>query len=192
MILFQDFYNANELFDYLAENSVFLGGELGNPDSWFVPPKFFKRYWFLCPNHKRKRMDNAVEIMVKLGKQMIELMEQRKQMYIDREHHADYFPQPTTKEQTKQIQHAVDQEFLYKDDQQYLDEIYQQQHHQQQQEQQCMELFDMEQDSDMIEQAASSTQQQQLNLLDSHLPLGMRLLFIALCIKKSVNASFFI
>ncbi|KAI8994914.1 hypothetical protein BDB01DRAFT_774577 [Pilobolus umbonatus] len=116
MILFQDYYDANELFDYLAENSVFLGGELGNPDSWFVPPSFLKRYWFLCPNHKRQRMDNAVEIMVKLGKRMLELILERKQMYIKRELYPDYFPEPTPEE--------MDAEFLAKDDHEHLHDIF--------------------------------------------------------------------
>ncbi|KAI8887855.1 hypothetical protein K501DRAFT_241617 [Backusella circina FSU 941] len=92
MILFQDFYDANELFDYLAENSVFLGGELGNQDAWFVPPTFLRRYWFLCPNHKSDRLDNSVDIMVNLGKKMIQLMFERKKMYIEREQHKELFP----------------------------------------------------------------------------------------------------
>jgi hypothetical protein len=125
MILYQDFYDANELFDYLAESSVFLGGELGNPDSWFVPPNFFKKYWFLCPNHKHDRMDNAVEIMVNLGKKMIQLMATRKQMYIEREQYAEFFPI---------VQEQVDEVFLQKNDQQHLNDMVQ-------------ELFDsMEQD----------------------------------------------
>ncbi|KAI8879488.1 hypothetical protein K501DRAFT_146722, partial [Backusella circina FSU 941] len=97
MILFQDYYNANELFDYLTKNSVFLGGEVGNPDSWFVPPSFFKRYWFLCPNHKPERMDNAVEIMVDLGKSMAQVLSKRKEMYIQRDKYKNVFPEPTKK-----------------------------------------------------------------------------------------------
>ena len=97
MILFQDYYNANELFDYLTENSVFLGGEVGNPDSWFVPPSFFKRYWFLCPNHKPERMDNAVEIMIDLGKSMAQVLSKRKEMYIQRDKYKSAFPEPTKK-----------------------------------------------------------------------------------------------
>ncbi|KAI8388224.1 uncharacterized protein BYT42DRAFT_559316 [Radiomyces spectabilis] len=96
MILFQDFYDANELFDFLIDSAIFLGGELGNPDCWFVPPSFLSKYWFLCPNHKPERMDNAVEIMVELGQQMIKHMFQRKQMYIQREQYPDYFPNPAT------------------------------------------------------------------------------------------------
>lgn len=122
MILYQDFYNANELFAYLAENSVFLGGEIGNPDSWFVPPSFFKRYWFLCPNHKHDRTDNSVESMANLGQSMIQFMTSRKQMYIERDLHSEHFPTPTTVEQA--VQHVVDQAFLQKNDQHYLNAIY--------------------------------------------------------------------
>lgn len=129
MILFQDFYDANELFDYLADSSVFLGGELGNPDSWFVPPNFFKKYWFLCPNHKHDRMDNAVEIMVNLGQKMIQLMATRKQMYIEREHYQEFFPQVVLEEEE---QKRVDEAFLQKDDQQHLNDM-------------VKNLFDMEQ-----------------------------------------------
>lgn len=118
MILFQDFYNANELFDYLLENSVFLGGELGNIDAWFVPPKFFKKYWFLCPNHKHERMDNTVEVMVELNKKMIQLMAKRKQMYIERELYSEHFPAPTEEQQKD-----IDNEFLQRDDQQHLEDI---------------------------------------------------------------------
>lgn len=134
MILFQDFYDANELFRYLQESSVFLGGELGNPDSWFVPPNFFKKYWFLCPNHKRHRLDNAVEALVNLGKHMMQLMAQRKQMYIERENYPEFFPEPTAAPPTptsmkfdQAVQQAVDDEFLQRDDQQHLNDIYHQQ-----------------------------------------------------------------
>ncbi|GAA5815311.1 hypothetical protein MFLAVUS_008817 [Mucor flavus] len=151
MILFQDFYDANELFSYLAESSVFLGGKLGNPDSWFVPPNFFKRYWFLCPNHKHDRMDNALEIMVGLGKKMIQLMTQRKQMYIERDLYSEYFPEPTVEQV---VQHVVDQVFLERDDQQHLDDIYNTP---------MEDMFSMEDDEESCNQA--------MDLLASDLPL---------------------
>lgn len=93
MILYQDFYNANELFKLLSESATFLGGEIGNPDCWFVPPTFIHKYWFLCPNHRpKKRMDNLVDIVVGMGQDMIKLMMERKSMYIERDRYADYFP----------------------------------------------------------------------------------------------------
>ncbi|OAD75295.1 basic-leucine zipper transcription factor [Phycomyces blakesleeanus NRRL 1555(-)] len=80
MIMFQDYYDANELFDYLVESAMFLGGEMGNPDCWFVSPQFLGQYWFLCPNHTPQRMDNAVEIMRMLGQRMMSMMMERKEM----------------------------------------------------------------------------------------------------------------
>ncbi|KAI9004874.1 hypothetical protein CLU79DRAFT_782162 [Phycomyces nitens] len=80
MIMFQDYYDANELFDYLVSSAMFLGGEMGNPDCWFVSPQFFGQYWFLCPNHTPERMDNAVEIMRMLGQRMMATMMERKEM----------------------------------------------------------------------------------------------------------------
>ncbi|KAG0167277.1 hypothetical protein DFQ28_004352 [Apophysomyces sp. BC1034] len=100
MIVFQDFYDANELFNYLLESATFLGGELGNPDCWFVSPNFLSKYWFLCPNHKPQRMDNVVDIMVQLGQRMIQMMFERKQMYIQRERYAEYFPLPENETQS--------------------------------------------------------------------------------------------
>ncbi|CAO3629839.1 unnamed protein product [Cunninghamella blakesleeana] len=93
MIIYQDFYNANELFKLLSESATFLGGEIGNPDCWFVPPAFIHKYWFLCPSHRpKKRMDNLVDIVVGMGQDMIKLMMERKSMYIERDRYADYFP----------------------------------------------------------------------------------------------------
>ncbi|KAG2213146.1 hypothetical protein INT47_011295, partial [Mucor saturninus] len=119
MILYQDFYDANELFAYLAESSVFLGGEVGNPDAWFVPPSFYKRYWFLCPNHKYERTDKKVETMFDLGQSLIQFMTLRKQMYIQRDLYREHFPIPATA-----VQHVVDQVFLQRNDQDYLNDIY--------------------------------------------------------------------
>ncbi|KAI8338136.1 hypothetical protein BC941DRAFT_424684 [Chlamydoabsidia padenii] len=92
MILFQGYYDANALFSFLIKHSRFLGGELGNSDCWFVPPTFFQTYWFLMPNHRPRRMDNAIEIAVTQGRTLSRMMFQRKKMYLEREKFADYFP----------------------------------------------------------------------------------------------------
>ncbi|KAI8334817.1 hypothetical protein BC941DRAFT_515553 [Chlamydoabsidia padenii] len=92
MILFQDFYNANELFDLLVESATFLGGDISNPDCWIVPPCFIHKFWFLCPNHRPDRVDNLVEIVVGLGQEMLQMMMERKAMYLERDRFADYFP----------------------------------------------------------------------------------------------------
>jgi hypothetical protein len=92
MIIFQDFYNANELFDLLVESSTFLGGDVGNPDCWIVPPSFLHKFWFLCPNHRPNRLDNLVDIVVGLGQEMLQMMMERKAMYLERDRFADHFP----------------------------------------------------------------------------------------------------
>lgn len=95
MIIFQDFYDANELFNFLINTSMFLGGSPGNQDDWFVPPAFLRKYWFLIPNHKPpNRLDNVVEIVVYLGQKLQEQMLVRKRMYFEREKYADHFPVP--------------------------------------------------------------------------------------------------
>ncbi|KAI8139387.1 hypothetical protein BJV82DRAFT_582043 [Fennellomyces sp. T-0311] len=93
MILFQDFYDADDLFTTLIENAVFTGPELGNPDCWLVPKRFLAKYWFLLPNHSpQKRTDDAVETAVNFGQKMLQMLMDRKQMYIDREDHPSCFP----------------------------------------------------------------------------------------------------
>ncbi|KAI8990145.1 hypothetical protein BDB01DRAFT_780175 [Pilobolus umbonatus] len=100
MIIFQDYYDANELFNFLIEHAVFIGGELGNPDCWFVPPQFISKYWFLCPNSRPNRPDNSVEFAIFFAKKMIESLNRRKEMYILRENHVDKFPEPTANDYT--------------------------------------------------------------------------------------------
>lgn len=97
---------------------MFLGGELGNLDSWFVPPEFFRKYWFIIPSHQRQRIDNAVEVMAYVNKKMIELLSKRKAMYIEREQYQEYFPTPTKEEQQE-----IDNAFLQKDDMQILSDM---------------------------------------------------------------------
>lgn len=98
MIIFQDYYNANELFNFLLESAMFIGGELGNPDCWFVPPSFISKYWFLCPNYRPTRPDNSVELAVFFAQKMIDSLKRRKEMYIMRDKHLDQFLPPTIKE----------------------------------------------------------------------------------------------
>lgn len=119
MILYQDYYNANELFDFLSEKSMFLGGELGNLDSWFVQPEFFKKYWFILPCHRRQRIDNAVEVMAFVNKKLIELLAKRKEMYIERDQYLDYFPAPTKEEK----QDVDNNSLLQKEDSQIFDNM---------------------------------------------------------------------
>lgn len=95
MILFQDFYDANELFSFLLDSAMFMGGSIGNQDHWFVPPSFLRKYWFLCPSKVPDRVDNCVEIVFYLGERMRDMMSTRKQLYMERERYPHYFPSIT-------------------------------------------------------------------------------------------------
>jgi len=93
MIIFRDLYDANELFTVLLESSFFLGGQIGDPDCWYVPPSFLKKFWYLCPNHlPMRRADNSMEIMINLGQRMTEKLWERKGMHTEREKYTDHFP----------------------------------------------------------------------------------------------------
>ncbi|KAI8578337.1 hypothetical protein K450DRAFT_247437 [Umbelopsis ramanniana AG] len=93
MIIFRDLYDANELFTVLLESSFFLGGQIGDPDCWYVPPSFLKKFWYLCPNHlPMRRADNSMEIMINLGHRMTEKLWERKGMHTEREKYVDHFP----------------------------------------------------------------------------------------------------
>ncbi|KAI7851790.1 hypothetical protein BDC45DRAFT_203486 [Circinella umbellata] len=94
MIIFQDYYDANELFNMLYSSAMFLGGCPGNQDNWFVPPSFLRKYWFLCPSTKPQRLDNSVEIAVYLSQRLQRVLHFRKQMYYEREKYIEHFPSP--------------------------------------------------------------------------------------------------
>ncbi|CAO3593887.1 unnamed protein product [Absidia cylindrospora] len=105
MILFQDFYNGNELFDLLVSSATFLGGDVSNPDNWMVAPSFLHQYWFLCPNHRPHRLDNLVDIVVGMGQDMIKMMMERKAMYFERDRFNDYFPSDLPQQQQPSPSH---------------------------------------------------------------------------------------
>lgn len=165
MILYQDYYNVNDLFDFLGKNTLFLGGELGNLDSWFVAPEYFQKYWFLIPNLNRKRVDNAVEIMAFVNKKMIKLLSKRKEMYIEREQYQDYFPTPT-----KEEQQVVDNAFLQQDEMQILNDMLLEA--QQQEEEKRQEVYLKEDDTDDDELIKDANTIQPLMLIASDLPLS--------------------
>ena len=99
MIMFQDYYDANELFNMLYSSAMFLGGCPGNQDNWFVPPSFLRKYWFLCPSTKPQRLDNSVEIAVYLSQRLQRVLHFRKQMYYEREKYIEHFPSPSVIEE---------------------------------------------------------------------------------------------
>lgn len=47
MILFQDYYNIDECFQYLTQKSVFKGGDVRDSRNWVVDPKYSIQFWFI-------------------------------------------------------------------------------------------------------------------------------------------------
>ncbi|KAI9025188.1 hypothetical protein CLU79DRAFT_886190 [Phycomyces nitens] len=94
MIVYQDFYDADQMFKLVIGSALFLGGDLGNLDSWLVAPTFIEKYWFLCSfNIGVLRLDNSVDYSVQIAKNMINLLStERKYMYINRELFKEHFP----------------------------------------------------------------------------------------------------
>ncbi|KAI8874965.1 hypothetical protein K501DRAFT_234325 [Backusella circina FSU 941] len=98
MIIFQDYYDANEIFNFLLDQAMFMGGELGNPDCWFIPPAFISKWWFICPNSRPMRTDGAIQVARWVAAKMMESLKSRKWMYLERERYLDRFPQPDEQE----------------------------------------------------------------------------------------------
>ncbi|KAI9482611.1 hypothetical protein BDB00DRAFT_741081, partial [Zychaea mexicana] len=47
MILFQGFYDPDEVFELLSTRTMFIGGDPRDTRNWVPDPKFSERYWFL-------------------------------------------------------------------------------------------------------------------------------------------------
>ncbi|KAI8988121.1 hypothetical protein BDF20DRAFT_807786, partial [Mycotypha africana] len=47
LILFQDYYDMDECFQYLTQTIVFTGGDVRNPKNWTLDPSFNVKFWFL-------------------------------------------------------------------------------------------------------------------------------------------------
>lgn len=47
MILFQGLYDADDCFELLASQTIFIGGDFRNKFNWKPPPEFSDKYWFI-------------------------------------------------------------------------------------------------------------------------------------------------
>ncbi|KAI9262066.1 hypothetical protein BY458DRAFT_515357 [Sporodiniella umbellata] len=47
MILFQDYYNIDECFQFLTQTLVFTGGDLRVLKNWTIDPRYTEKFWFL-------------------------------------------------------------------------------------------------------------------------------------------------
>ncbi|KAG1126166.1 hypothetical protein G6F42_008055 [Rhizopus arrhizus] len=47
MILFQDYYDADDCFQYLAQTVLFTGGDVRNIKNWTLHPDYSSKFWFI-------------------------------------------------------------------------------------------------------------------------------------------------
>jgi hypothetical protein len=57
MIIFQDYYNMDDCFTLLTENTIFIGGDIRDKRNWVVRPEFSTKLWFLS----HQLVDNSYE-----------------------------------------------------------------------------------------------------------------------------------
>lgn len=86
LIIYKDFYDAEDLFMLLMETALFKGGQIGDPDCWYVPDIFLQKYWFILPNHTAPRcVDEAQRaLLYASARHMLNKLDDRKRAYIQR------------------------------------------------------------------------------------------------------------
>ncbi|KAI8640637.1 hypothetical protein BD408DRAFT_419397 [Parasitella parasitica] len=47
MIIFQDYYNMDDCFQFLTQNTVFMGGDIRDTRNWVIDPEYSLKFWFL-------------------------------------------------------------------------------------------------------------------------------------------------
>lgn len=47
MIIFQDYYNMDDCFQFLTQNTVFMGGDVRDTRNWVIDPEYSLKFWFL-------------------------------------------------------------------------------------------------------------------------------------------------
>ncbi|GAN02156.1 hypothetical protein MAM1_0017c01597 [Mucor ambiguus] len=47
MIIFQDYYNMDDCFQFLTQNTVFMGGDVRDTRNWVTDPEYSLKFWFL-------------------------------------------------------------------------------------------------------------------------------------------------
>jgi hypothetical protein len=47
LILFQDYYNADECFQALIQSTIFIGGDVRDAQNWKTDPGYTMKFWFV-------------------------------------------------------------------------------------------------------------------------------------------------
>jgi hypothetical protein len=47
LIIFQDYFNMDDCFTFLTQNTIFVGGDVRDKRNWVVRPEYSMKFWFL-------------------------------------------------------------------------------------------------------------------------------------------------
>jgi hypothetical protein len=61
MILYQDYYNIDECFQLLTQNTVFMGGDVRDIKNWIVAPQYSLKFWFISHHLDERQYDDSLD-----------------------------------------------------------------------------------------------------------------------------------
>jgi hypothetical protein len=47
MILFRDYFDIDECFNFLTRDTIFMGGDIRDSRNWVLSPEYSIKFWFL-------------------------------------------------------------------------------------------------------------------------------------------------
>jgi hypothetical protein len=60
MIIFQDYYNIDDCFQFLSQNTVFMGGDVRDTRNWVIDPKYSLKFWFISHQLVDQTYDDCI------------------------------------------------------------------------------------------------------------------------------------
>ncbi|CEP18819.1 hypothetical protein [Parasitella parasitica] len=62
MIIFQDYYNMDDCFQFLTQNTVFMGGDIRDTRNWVIDPEYSLKFWFLSHQLVDQSYDECIDV----------------------------------------------------------------------------------------------------------------------------------
>ncbi|KAL7309916.1 hypothetical protein PS15m_010738 [Mucor circinelloides] len=62
MIIFQDYYNMDDCFQFLTQNTVFMGGDVRDTRNWVIDPEYSMKFWFLSHQLVDQSYDECLDM----------------------------------------------------------------------------------------------------------------------------------
>lgn len=61
MIIFQDYYDMDECFQFLTQHTVFMGGDIRDTRNWVIDPRYSLKFWFLSHQLVDQSYDDCID-----------------------------------------------------------------------------------------------------------------------------------